>query len=165
LDNVDSTLEQNIRVQQQRHSANHGSGTTGSATKKRKYDDSMVNVNFGGECVTIERDVVCDPHIQPNLLSALFHPRWERVLPRDKHGNIYLELDYSWVKPILDAYEIAHHVGVSKSITPFLSSFWIVKMLIQPVNSISQFYKRHFPSVNQILSSHLTMQKINFSTC
>jgi hypothetical protein len=38
---------------------------------------------------------------------VLFHPRWETVLPHDSEGRIYLELDYAWVEPILQAFELA----------------------------------------------------------
>jgi hypothetical protein len=109
LEQADVFLQESIRAQQGVESQT--SSVSSTKQKRQRVDscNSLLNVNFGGECVAIERDIVCDSHIQPNLFSALFHPRWERVLPRDKHGNIYLEWDYSWVKPILDAYEIIHY--------------------------------------------------------
>ena len=68
-----------------------------------------VEVNFGGKCVSISREVVGNPNIKYNFFSALFHSRWQNVLPKDKDGKIYLEMDYKWVQSILDAYEMAFH--------------------------------------------------------
>jgi hypothetical protein len=69
---------------------------------------SEVNVNFGGKCLTLDRNVICNPKIKYNFFSALFHPRWQRVLPKDKEGRLYFELEYKWIQSILDAYEVAY---------------------------------------------------------
>jgi hypothetical protein len=69
---------------------------------------SYISVNFGGKCLTLDRNVICNPKVKYNFFSALFHPRWQRVLPKDQAGRLYFELEYKWIQPILDAYEVAY---------------------------------------------------------
>jgi hypothetical protein len=35
-----------------------------------------------------------------SMLARFFSGRWDHVLPRDKSGRIFLDLDAKWVKPI-----------------------------------------------------------------
>ena len=79
---------------------------------------SLFDVNFGGECVTLQRELICNPNVENNLFSVLFHPTWEKVLPRDKNGFVYLDLDFKWVQPILDAYEVAYFYGKNGNQNP-----------------------------------------------
>jgi hypothetical protein len=68
----------------------------------------QIDVNFGGKCLTLDRNIICNPKVKYNFFSALFHPRWQRALPKDKAGRLYFELEFKWIQPILDAYELIY---------------------------------------------------------
>jgi hypothetical protein len=72
------------------------------------HSSQHISVNFGGKCLTLDRNVICNPKVKFNFFSALFHPRWQRVLPKDQEGRLYFELEYKWIQPILDAYELLY---------------------------------------------------------
>jgi hypothetical protein len=61
-----------------------------------KFDDGSSNatkrvrLNIGGQYLDIQRSTLQER----NFLTALFQPRWEKYLLKDKNGRIYLDYDF-----------------------------------------------------------------------
>jgi hypothetical protein len=70
-----------------------------------KFDDGSSNatkrvrLNIGGQYLDIQRSTLQER----NFLTALFQPRWEKYLLKDKNGRIYLDYDFDWIEPLIKA--------------------------------------------------------------
>jgi TLD len=53
-------------------------------------------------------------HAPDSMLARLFSGRWDHVLPLDKRGRIFLDLDLKWVKPIL---QHLYHLSIASAAT------------------------------------------------
>jgi BTB/POZ domain len=62
-------------------------------------DGPPLELNIGGYNMDVKRATIM--HAPDSMLARLFSGRWDHVLPRDKSGRIFLDLDQKWVKPIL----------------------------------------------------------------
>jgi BTB/POZ domain len=62
-------------------------------------DGPPLELNIGGYNMDVKRATIM--YAPDSMLARLFSGRWDHVLPRDKTGRIFLDLDQMWVKPIL----------------------------------------------------------------
>jgi hypothetical protein len=51
-------------------------------------------INIGGQYFDIKRSTIVEDR---SFLIALFQPRWEKYLLKDKNGKIYLEYEFEWM--------------------------------------------------------------------
>ena len=93
-----TTLSDNITVRKQR-------------LKKLKAvptSSRVVELNVGGERLEISRNTINSILAKPELSESLVHRlasllsgRWDRFLPRDHKGYIYLDWEFSWIMPCI----------------------------------------------------------------
>eukprot|EP00953_Heterococcus_sp_UTEX-ZZ885_P025444 13832-Heterococcus_DN1.PRE.2 len=57
-----------------------------------------LQLNVGGCILDLKRSTVLQA--SGSMLARMFSGRWDHVLPRDKSGRIFLDLDEKWAKPI-----------------------------------------------------------------
>jgi TLD len=57
-----------------------------------------LQLNVGGCILDLERRTVMQA--PQSMLARIFSGRWDHVLPRDKSGRIFLDVDEKWIKPI-----------------------------------------------------------------
>ena len=128
-------------------------------SQSKNTNNRCLEVNFGGKYISLESDIINNPAIKYNLFTELFHPRWETVLPRDRQGRMYFELDYKWVEPILDAYAIAG-ITINQSTNNIEISMDDVTELHK--NDITTSCKRHLMENFALIASSTPTRKISF---
>ncbi|KAL3806047.1 hypothetical protein ACHAXA_008834 [Cyclostephanos tholiformis] len=63
-------------------------------------DDDLVEVNAGGEIVVAKRSTLTQ--IQGTKFEAIFSGRWDKKLLRDSHGRIFLDVNPTCFRAIID---------------------------------------------------------------
>ncbi|KAL7554733.1 hypothetical protein ACHAWF_018560 [Thalassiosira exigua] len=62
--------------------------------------NDVVKINAGGRIVAVRRDKLCQ--IKGSRLEALFCGRWDERLPRDGAGNVFLDVNPTCFRAIVD---------------------------------------------------------------
>jgi len=62
--------------------------------------NDILTINAGGKLITVRRDKLCQ--IQGSRLEKLFCGRWDKKLPRDSEGNIFLNCNPKCFQLIVD---------------------------------------------------------------
>eukprot|EP01039_Chlorochromonas_danica_P001138 gene1138-1242_t len=75
-------------------------------SKAGKEEEKLLNLNVGGNKISISYDAILGAGRQCGLLGVLLHPRWRSFMLRDRDGNIFLDLDAECLQPILDSLQI-----------------------------------------------------------
>jgi hypothetical protein len=65
-------------------------------------DGDILEINFGGKNVEIQRSCLTKPVIGWNLFSCLFEKRWDRFHVRDRTGRIYIDWKEEWMRPLIE---------------------------------------------------------------
>ena len=63
-------------------------------------DDDLIEINAGGRIVAAKRGTLTQ--IKGTRLEALFSGRWDKKLPRDSNGRIFLDVNPECFQAILD---------------------------------------------------------------
>jgi TLD/BTB/POZ domain/SAM domain (Sterile alpha motif) len=63
-------------------------------------DDDVLNINAGGQIVTVTRGTLTQ--VKGSCLEALFSGRWEKQLQKDAEGRIFLDVNATCFKSIVD---------------------------------------------------------------
>ena len=62
--------------------------------------NDILTINAGGKLIAVRRDKLCQ--IQGSRLEKLFCGRWDKKLPRDSEGRIFLNCNSSCFQLIVD---------------------------------------------------------------
>ena len=71
-----------------------------------------------------------------NFLCLMVSGRWDYLLPRDRNGVIFIDLDPALVTPILDKFRFRSNYGTTKQLIPRIS---VEKRAI--FNSVESYYR------------------------
>ena len=63
----------------------------------------IVKINVGGRIIMIKREALISNQSDQNFLFVLLSGRWNSIIPKDRNGIIFIDLDPSWIEPIFDA--------------------------------------------------------------
>jgi hypothetical protein len=70
--------------------------------KNKLGDSSQTNyviVNCGGNCFEVDRRALNSDLTFPQFRFVLMSGRFDHLLPKDKNGRIFLDLDAKWMQP------------------------------------------------------------------
>ena len=95
LDGRESNLAARLtELDQKKQSAAEANGNPDAA------DDDLVEINAGGKIVAAKRSTLT--RIAGTRFEALFSGRWDKILQRDSHGRIFLDVNPSCFRAIVD---------------------------------------------------------------
>jgi hypothetical protein len=63
-------------------------------------DSDILDINAGGEIIRVSRGTLTQ--MKGTVLEAIFSGRWEKVLQRDGHGNVFLDVNPECFRSIVD---------------------------------------------------------------
>ena len=63
------------------------------------HSDDILTLNVGGKVIAIQKSVIKSDQLE--FLYYLFSNRWSNILPRDRDGLIFLDMDPAWIRPVL----------------------------------------------------------------
>jgi len=82
------------------------------------YETDVIHLNIGGEVIATTRQTLTSH--SKSLLSILFNGRWERRLPCDNDGNIYLDFNQDLFRHLLDQLQLSPTDSISYPSDPSL---------------------------------------------
>ena len=95
LDGSESSLAARLaELDQKKQAAAEANGNPDAA------DDDLVEINAGGKIVAAKRSTLT--RITGTRFEALFSGRWDKVLQRDSHGRIFLDVNPACFRAIVD---------------------------------------------------------------
>jgi len=83
------------------------------------YETDVIHLNIGGEVIATTRQTLTSH--SKSLLSILFNGRWERRLPCDNDGNIYLDFNQDLFRHLLDQLQLSPTDSISYPSDPSLA--------------------------------------------
>ena len=83
------------------------------------YETDVIHLNIGGEIIATTRQTLTS--YSKSLLSILFNGRWERRLPCDNDGNIYLDFNLDLFRHLLDQLQLSPTNNISYPSDPSLA--------------------------------------------
>jgi hypothetical protein len=63
-------------------------------------DSDILDINAGGEIIRVSRGTLTQ--MKGTVLEAIFSGRWEKILQRDGHGNVFLDVNPECFRSIVD---------------------------------------------------------------
>ncbi len=84
-------------------------------------EDATIVINVGGTVIDVRRELI-DMHVAGGGTFALISGKYDHLLPKDKNGRIFLDLDLKWVKPFINwAQDMTMWDGVDENMCPMFS--------------------------------------------
>ena len=62
----------------------------------------IIKINVGGRIFMIKREALISNQSDQKFLFVLLSGRWNFIIPKDRNGIIFLDLDPSWIEPSFD---------------------------------------------------------------
>ena len=84
-------------------------------------NSTMVRLNVGGKVHIIKRSTMRSEGNNMNTLYLMISGRWDYLLPRDRNGVIFIDLDPALIRPILDNFRFRSNGGTNEQLIPRIS--------------------------------------------
>ena len=99
-------------------------------------NSTMVRLNVGGKVHIMKRSTMLLEGDNMNFLCLMVSGRWDYLLPRDRNGVIFIDLDPALITPILDKFRFRSNYGTTKQLILRIS---VEKRAI--FNSVVSYYR------------------------
>ena len=99
-------------------------------------NSAMVRLNVGGKVHIMKRSTMLLEGDNMNFLCLMVSGRWDYLLPRDRNGVIFIDLDPALITPILDKFRFRSNYGTTKQLILRIS---VEKRAI--FNSVVSYYR------------------------
>ena len=84
-------------------------------------DSKLVNLNVGGKILIIKRSTILSEGDDMNFLFLMISGRWDYLLPKDRDGVIFVDLDPALIAPIFDKLRFRSNYGSKEQLRPRIS--------------------------------------------
>ena len=84
-------------------------------------NSTMVRLNVGGKLHIIKRSTMLSEGDHMNFLYLMISGRWDYLLPKDRNGVLFIDLDPALITPILDKLRFRSNLGMIKQLTVRIS--------------------------------------------
>ena len=84
-------------------------------------NSTMVRLNVGGKVLIMKRSIMRLEGDSMNFLHLIISGRWNYLLPRDRNGVIFVDLDPPLITPILDKLRFRSDCGTNEHMVPRVS--------------------------------------------
>ena len=84
-------------------------------------NSTMVQLNVGGKVHIIKRSIMLLEGDHMNFLHLMVSGRWDYLLPKDRNGVIFIDLDPALITPILDKLRFRSNYGTNEHMIPRIS--------------------------------------------
>ena len=84
-------------------------------------DSKLVNLNVGGKILIIKRSTILSEGDDMNFLFLMISGRWDYLLPKDRDGVIFIDLDPALIAPIFDKLRFRSNYGSKEHLRPRIS--------------------------------------------
>ena len=84
-------------------------------------NSTMVQLNVGGKIHISKRSTMLSEGNNMNFLYLMASSRWDYLLPRDRNGVIFVDLDPLLITPIFDKLRFRSNYGAIRQLIPRIS--------------------------------------------